>query len=202
MRRIAWLVGLASLAVLGGVDRVQASPLKLELWGSAQNFYIPSGTTKTIDVSNGFSGYTQTGGGMPLQHQWEAESWQKPINDSIHIGATLYDADRILAWVMFSAPITGTLYYAGGTGRFSARAHGSAVGELHIESGVDPSLIPSWFTGMTATADTFVSDGRINGYYTTVTITPGPAAPVPEPSSVLVFLAAAGCVGYRRLRRA
>jgi hypothetical protein len=52
---------------------------------------------------------------------------------------------------------------------------------------------------MTLTADSFVGGGRINGFYTTITIAP---APVPEPSSAIVFLAIAGLVVGRRLRRA
>lgn len=194
MRRISWLVCLAVSAVFWGVDRAHASPLKLEIGGSADGvslFY------QTIDVTDGFSEFVATGG-YRIRHNWENEDWRKPIESSISVFATLYDANRNLGEVVFSAPVTGTLYYSGAHARFDTDAHGSAIGEFRISSGVDPSLIPSWFTGLTATVTSSVGMADTDLYNSTLTIS---AAPVPEPSSVLVFLAAAGFLGFRRLRR-
>ena len=106
MRRFGWLVGLASLVVLGGVDRAQASPLTLAFSGSAYLTRI-NPDPATMDVTNGFSGFSEWGtqsligqgmGGSPMA-----------VDSSIDVTATLSDADRILATVQFSAPVTGTI---------------------------------------------------------------------------------------------
>jgi len=198
MRRFGWLVSLASLVVLGGVDRAQASPLTLAFSGSAYASHLYP-ETATSDVTNGFSGISGVWGALPLHNLGEPQA----VNSSIDIEATLSDADRILATVQFSAPVTGTITWdAYDYHPESNTASGSAVGVVTVAQGVDPSLIPPWLTGMTATVYGWVSGssgvpGSLQG--STLTISADPA-PVPEPSSVLVFLAAAGFVGLRRLR--
>ncbi|APW61726.1 PEP-CTERM sorting domain-containing protein [Paludisphaera borealis] len=200
MRQVAWLVCLASSVVLGGIGRAHASPLKLQIWGNAHNLQILPNDPVTIDVTDGFSGFTRSGGQI-LQHGSDSENWQKPVDSAMQIWASLSDGDRTLAWAQFSAPVEGSLSYVGMFGRYSGSAQGSAAGVVSIGQGVDPSLIPSWFTGLTATVQSQVTGGYLNNFESTLTLTTD-AAPVPEPSSVLVFLAAAGCVGYRRVRRA
>ncbi|MDR3620169.1 MAG: PEP-CTERM sorting domain-containing protein [Paludisphaera borealis] len=205
MGRIAWLVGLAWLTVFGNVDRAQASPLKLAFSGGAFGAQIRTDNPyATIDVTNEFSRFGQEGeAGVWVS---SPEGTPEPVNSSIDVTATLSDADRILATVQFSGSVTGVQERGPGSEDISGYAHGSATGVVTIAPGVDPGQIPSWLTGMTATLSSFVSGGPSSltfpAFYSTLLITPGDPTPVPEPSSVLVFLAAVGCVGYRRLRRA
>lgn len=198
MRRIAWLVCLASLVVLGGVGRAQASPLTLTFSGSAYASHLYP-ETATRDVTNGFSGISGVWGDLPFT------TWASPqaVDSSIDVTATLSDPGRILATVQFSAPVTGTITWDDAGIPRRNTATGSAVGVVTIAQGVDPRLIPPWLTGMTATVTGWVSGGFLSfpTQGSTLTISAEPA-PVPEPSSVLVFLAAVGVVGYRRLRRA
>jgi len=65
---------------------------------------------------------------------------------------------------------------------------------VQVAPGIDPSLIPSWFSNLSVTVE-----GATRGVDATLTVA---AAPVPEPGSVLVFLAAAGggLVALRRRR--
>lgn len=198
MRRIVLLVGLASCVVFGGGE-AQASPLKLQIWGSANTLEIFSNSAAMLDVTDGLSGFTRTGG-RHLTGGAGTPSTQ-PVDSSMLLWATLYDGDRTLAWAQFSAPVTGGLSYESMLGRFSGGAHGSANAVATLGQGVDPGMIPSWFTGLSAKVDSVVTGGHANDFQTTLTLASNPA-PVPEPSSVLVFLAAAGFVARRRLRRA
>lgn len=207
MGRFGWLVSLAILVVLGGVDRAQASPLKLAFSGGAFGVGIRTDPSNTIDVTNGFPRFGQNGQNLRVDESGiRSYNWQKPISGAIQATAVLSDADRVLATVQFSSPVTGTMYGFAGYSDISGTVHGTAVGVVTVAPGVDPSLIPSWLTGMTAKLDSFVSggpaQGNFAGWYSSLTFTVADPAPVPEPSSVLVFLAAAGLVGVRRLRRA
>ncbi len=204
MRRFGWLVGVAILAVVGGGGRAQGSPLTLKVWGSAHNVTVPfDDPNNTIDVSDGFTRFYRRGGKHIDELGGTGTYWEKPVESSIDVTATLSDADRVLATVRFSGPVKGTMLAGSVATDVSGYAHGSAPGVVTIAQGVDPSLIPSWFTGLTATVDSVVGGQTITTtFQSTLIITPANPAQVPEPSSVLVFLAAAGLIGVRRLRRA
>jgi hypothetical protein len=167
--------------------------------GSAYIIHIDPAST-TMDVTDGFSGF-----GRYTDQSLEGMTRDpSPVNSSINVTATLSDADRILATVQFSAPVTGAITWdEWGIHPKSNTATGSAVGVMTIAQGVDPSLIPPWLTSMTATVKSYASGG---GFHpptsdSSLTITADTAS-VPEPSSMLMFLAAAGLIGYRHLRRA
>lgn len=205
MPRISRGAFLASVLMIGMLGRVQAAPMKLYIWGDVQqgypgSFQVPD---QEFDVSDGFPGFVQGSGG-PTQFGWTPAGWTKAIDGYITIGVALYDeTGQGLAYGYLSGRIEGAfIHYSsinsnlggGATGEAKLDldnlyyyTHDSGTG-LPIPSTID--RVPSWFYDLKATLVGRMTGGGQNIYETTLTI-PAVAA-VPEPGTVVIFLAAAG----------
>ncbi len=205
MNRIVWVVGLAAWAFIGTAAPVGASPLQLRISGGASGVRLPSDPL-VFDVSDGFSGFTRDAiWGIGDASDWPSDLWDRSLTreGDIRLTAFLYEGEgsRPLASVALIGAVEEYYYRPWGLDYTSIKGQvkGSAfAGPVDVAPGIDPSLIPSWFSNLSATVHgrTSGAPGGING---TLTVT---AAPVPEPGSVLVFLAAAGggLVALRRRR--
>jgi len=211
MRRLCFLICLALASACGAVGQAQASPLMLSIWGYADNVPVDYVT----DVSNGFSGATIPLSSVPL---WAGtgpgpQGGETSMNSSISLGATLFNSTQNLASLGLNGQISGVVTYPNvySLDPIEGAVKGSAMpGPVTLEPGVDPSTIPAWFSSLGA----WVSGDVTGGAYAYLPISLGispdatPAsqiqpAPVPEPASLIIFLASvAAGIGLRRHRHA
>lgn len=203
MKRINWVVGLAAWALIGSATPAGASPLQLRISGGASGVRLPS-EGLVLDVSDGFSGLTRDASwAIGDASDWPSDSWSRSLTreGAIDLTAFLYEGEgsRPLASVALIGAVDEYYYRAWGLDYTSIKGQvrGSAfAGPVQVAPGIDPSLIPSWFSNLSVTVEG-ATRGVPGGVDATLTVA---AAPVPEPGSVLVFLAAAGG-GLVALRR-
>ena len=211
MRRLCFLICLALASTCGAVGQAQASPLMLSIFGYADNVPVHYVT----DVSNGFSGVTIPLSSVPV---WAAsgpnpQGGETSMNSSIWLNATLFNSNQNLASLGLNGQISGGVTYPNdwSLAPITGAVRGWAMpGPVTVSPGVDPSTIPAWFSGLGASVWGDVTGGSQAYLPVSLGIIPDPTlasqiqpASVPEPASLIIFLAcvAAGfCL--RRHRRA
>jgi hypothetical protein len=166
------------------------------------------------DVSNAFSGVTIPLSSIPV---WAGsgpgpQGGETSINSSIHLGATLFNSTQDLASLGLNGQISGVVTYPNvySLAPISGAVRGSAMPGPLTFLGGDPSTIPAWFSSLSAWVSGDVTGGSQAYLPVSLGIIPDPTlasqiqpASVPEPASLIIFLAcvAAGfCL--RRHRRA
>lgn len=204
--------------MLGGLVRVEASPMKLYVWGEvSQNFGGFPIMNQEFDVSDGFPGLTLNRS-TPITFSnsfWgPGDDWYKPFkfDGGVTIGVSLYDVhdanEQLLVSGYLRGAVAGELAHPG----FSSNLGGGATAEATLDldslyySTLNPwtgetipstiDRVPSWFYDLKATLTSEMTGGVRNIYDATLTIpavaATAPEPTVPEPGSVVVFLAAAG----------
>jgi hypothetical protein len=208
MKRFGMVLGLASLAVLGGAGRVEASKLTLTYWAPGTQFAPAdwgSSILGQVDVTDGPPEDIQ------LTATWVAYGGEKPhsIGGPIRFDAYLHEGDDLRGSPIAKVSLTGAWaghviprFNWGGEMSTAIGSGSAAVTAMKLSPGVDPSRIPSWLSGMHLTVE--VGRAQVGGppnlSRTTIVVS---AVPVPEPGAAVVFLAVAGggFVMARRRRR-
>lgn len=189
MRRawIGWsvVVGLT----LGLAEVTRADSLKLAITGYAFNTPV----NQTVDVTSGFPGLTLALGSAPIGAVYGTipPGSSMPIQSSIDLHATLFNATQNLAGVNLIGAVTGQLNHAQSNPNIDGALQGLApAGPLSTFGGVDPASLPAWFPNLSATLAGAVSGGSLNLLNTRLTIAanPGPAhVSVPEPATLITL---------------
>jgi hypothetical protein len=208
MRKKCFLICLATLMAFVVSGRAEASPLTLTITGTALDNVVNS----VSDVSNGFPQPPPQIFVIPSS----AKIWGnldqfggRSIQSTINLQATLSDDTRNLASITLTGPIGAsfeTSSHANNGYIFGWFGGGAKPGALQLAPGVEPVQIPSWFPGLSV--GVYGAYERAHAYSDPYLVivpgssTPTTPQPVPEPTSLAVFLTTAcACVGLRRYRR-
>lgn len=208
MSRFAWAFCLTSTVIAGASGTAEASRLTLTYFAPGYALGPAYGPTESV------WGHVDATDGPPeivLNRPWVAtgDGTTRSIGGPIAFQAFLYETDkdmtgrsrleveaqgRLLAEVSLVGSSAGFIKPWGdrGASMSTASASGSAdVADLEIKPGVDASRVPSWLSELhlSLTTDRLIDVGPPNRSYTEVRVL---AVPVPEPGSVVVFLAVAG----------
>lgn len=206
MRRFGVALGLASLVILGGAGRAEASKLTLTYW--APGYQFAPANWEGGAISGQVDATDAPPDDIQLRREWVAYGSATPhsIGGPIQFDAYLYEGDDLRGSPIAEVTLTGAWaghviprFNWGGEMSTAIGSGSAAVTEMKFSPGVDPSRIPSWLSGLHLTVE--VGRAQVGGppnlSHTTIVVS---AVPVPEPGAAVVFLAVAGG-GFAMARR-
>ncbi len=208
MRRVLLWFAVISPFWLGVAAK--ADPMTLTLSGMA--FGVP--IHETVDVTNGFAGLNIPLTDTPLavlQGATPTGPSAGAINSTFGVFAGLTGVNgnaSLSANELLSGTIQGSYSFPPGDPDPQGGVSGSATAQnLVLSPGLSADAVPSWFTGLSAQISGTVTGGGEGLLLSTLLIPPGSSSAtsspqVPEPSTLIVFLASMVALGVDRRRRA